>query len=717
MDAFMALAGRKLKITHKSVKTSEAVKTAKQAITKPAPKAKPTGVNSAKPSHERDVSTVVDTDNKPAKPLADIADQIQSKKDALEIYVKDVKSLRSFVSVIMKANQALKRNVIAKNPGALDVLGVFSEFRVPRELTDIGSEGVADNIRTRVSDSVYRNSVRDFVSFVASKNYVMKDDSGMSTQDISEIISGVRAARALVKKYDISSLPDAIRQANALESDIQDLGTDISGLEADMEKLTRSGRVVKYQVSKESVIDTKKQDVKQAQRNISGIESDIARLQDKMKLFKDMGNLSVADAARKVMEFEAEIKALKSQHAELAKSVADARKEGGSARALNKVMTSQKEVYERRRAEKLVALQNKYSGLPKQRAEESVKREIAAWEKVEKEHLKARNEEKGYLEASKKINANIKKLDANIKTLDELAHKIADAEAVLSYMRSASKLTAIERGQEADRLASIMSQKKQELRNAAKTIKTKQKRLETELDPETWEAEIDSRLEDEKFHKQARLRHPAGYLLMSLHDGARVRETNMIDFAWRYYRLGKQNAKPIRGLKTTLKTAPTHFGASGFVVDPRYKGLNAELITVLDMALNHVLASTTDAELSSFLVAAVLDSYSNTPESQAGHHKAYLATVTKAVKWLKSPKASGIVNEIVEELIASGKIKVPESVKVTKRYIATISDNLISVIENARAFNKLASFTWAGYRASNATWIRSQFKTEQKRTY
>lgn len=719
MDALMALAGRTLKVTHKSVKNTEAVKKAKNAILKAAPKPKPSSVNTSKsvPVPKSTYTSKVVDDSKPLKPIAELADQIQSKKDALDIYGKDVKSLRSFVSIIMRANQALKRNVIAKNPGALDVLGVFSEFRIPRELTDLGAEGVSDSIRTRVSDSVYRNSVRDFVSFVTSKNYVMKDNSGISTQDISEIISGVRAARALGKKYEISSLPDAIRQANALDEDISKLSGEIKELESDMEKITRSGRVVKYQVSKESVIDSKKQEVKQAQRTVSGIESDIAKLQEKMKLFKDMGNLSVQDAALKVMEFESEIKALKAQHAELAKSIADARKEGGSARALNKVMTSQKEVYERRRAEKLIALQNKYSGLPKQRADESVKRELAAWEKVEKEHLKARNEEKGYLESSRKINENIKRLDADMKTLDDLTHKISDAESVLSYMRSASKLTAIERGQETDRLSAILSKKKQELRNAAKTIKSKTKKLELELDPEAWEAEIDSRLEDEKFRKQAKLRHPAGYLLMSLHDGARTRETSMIDFAWRYYRLGKQNAKPIRGLKTTLKTAPTHFGASGFVVDPRYKGLNAELITVIDMALNHVLANTTDSELSSFLVAAVLDTYANTPEAQADHHKAYLSVVSKAVKWLKSPKASSIVNEIVEELIVSGKIKVPDSVKVTKRYIATISDNLISVIENAKAFNKLASFTWAGYRASNATWIRTQFKTEHKRTY
>lgn len=704
LDAFMAIAAKantEPKHARVSNKTTKDVKSAKQAITKPAPKQSVTTTNKTYTSSDRGLEFHHKEPSEKPSRLETSVKSIAELETNLAQYQEDSRDLKSQIAIMTKANQALRRAFSGK-AAALDVSGELKAFKIS-------------------SDMPVRTACSKFAKFASQFGLVSlnQDAQGYDTldpRDFTEILAGIKSARYLEKKYEISSFVEAAKLDAGLDSDISELTAKIAILHKSMD----TGRTLQYRIKPEAEIDALQTAKKRSEITTKSLESDITMLTNKIKLFGDMKSWSSVDAKKAISDISAKLDALKSEHAELAKNMAESRRRGTAPGVrIEKILALQKDSFERKRAEVLLKFQSKFSRYGKKQADEMLNAAMRAWEKNEIANQKFHNKKTGLDDAKKNAGQAFKSYDDANKKLAELTGKITELDTQLSYLRSASKFTAGERGQEKDRLQAILNQKKAELRNAARNVKTQETKLASQLDPKLWESRIEDKLSDDKFAVIAKRYMPLHSILANLYDGSSKRTREAIGISYRYARTSlkgnKIGVKPIRGTKMKLTVGPKHFGPQGFVVDPRFMGMNSQLVMVVNAALVKAMAETTDAQIVELLTAAVLDKLSNNADALAAHKKLYMAELNRAAKAILSPKLRTIIYEVTEEMIASGQIQTPDGTKPNKKYIDNVVESLLDIIKLAKPFGKLGSFTWASYRENVGSWLNNALKLDKKR--
>lgn len=662
-----------------------------------------------------DTRRIVVADAPINKRITDIASKVLEAELERDDLVKNVGVLRKSVDKIIAANQVLSRLVTAKNQKALDVMGVFSEFRIPGELTDLASEDIAPSTRPVVRDSVYRNTVRDFVSFVTSKGYTVSREAsdGISTKDIASIIAGIRTSRMLKSKYGVKTTVSAIKEANDADERINELSREIAELNAEQDKLGRANQDKRTQtVTLVSEINKKQEDVRTATLNAQRLSSEITDLASKAEMFRSVRNLTQAELKAEVVKLKSSASTLRNQYQEL---VAEQKLLSRTSKATRdqKALDLQAQALERKRAEKTLQLQGKYGRLPQAEAKQKIKKELAAWEKVQREQLDEINRAKGRIGTGNNT-PETRNPDQLSKQLDDILQQMQALDTKIQILQQASTLTQEERQGRLGKMSDAMALKKQELKNQARKVERREAALKSEIDPDIWETRIEEKMEDPRFVDQARRHHPLHEIFYALDVGMDQKTKRMMDIAWSYFKRGA-TFKLTRTLKKQLKT-PAHFGAKGFIVDPRFPRINAELVTILSTAINEAYKKLTPEDLAEFMLPAVMDTITNTPAALAEHKAAYKQTLLLINKQLSATKTLSIMHEIVEDLIASGRITSTSGAKPTKKFIAQMVDDFIGVIRTAKAPEKLAAFAWAGYREDMSSWIRNTFKVTKKKS-
>lgn len=666
-------------------------------------------------SFSEDTRRIVVADAPINKRITDIASKILEAEVERNDLVKNVGVLRKSIDKIISANQVLSRLVTAKNKNVLDVMGVFSEFRIPGELTDLASEDIAPSTRPVVRDSIYRNTVRDFVSFVTSKGYVVSREAsdGISTKDIAGIIAGIRTARMLKSKYGVKTTVSAIRESAAADERINELSREIAELNEEQDKLGRANQDKRTQtVTLVSEISKKQEEARTAALNVQRLSAEIAELASKADTFRSVRNMTQVELKAEVVKLKSSASTLRNQYQEL---VTERKLLSRTSKATRdqKALDLQEQALERKRAEKTLQLQGKYGRLPQAEAKLKIKKELAAWEKVQREQLAEINRVKGRIGTGNN-NPEVKNPDQLSAQLDNVLQQMQALDAKIQILQQASMLTQEERMGRLGKISDAMALKKQELKNKARMAERRETSLKGDLDPDLWETRIEEKMEDQRFVDQARRHHPLHAIFYALDVGVDQKTKRMMDIAWSYFKRGA-TFKLTRTLKKQLKS-PAHFGAKGFIVDPRFPRINSELITILSTAINEAYKKLTTDDLAEFLLPAVMDTLTNTPTAMAEHKAAYKQTLLLINKQLAAPKTQTIMHEIIEDLIADGRISSTSGAKPTKKFVTQMVDDFIGVIRTAKAPEKLAAFAWAGYREDMSSWIRNTFKVTKKKS-
>lgn len=699
MDEFMALAARTVKPAREAQRPTE-----------------------RKPSYKFDSKGELVFENAPKsienpykqyqssnKKIVDVNTSIDEAKAEMETTINDARSLRSFIAVINKANTALQRNVVAKNQKALDVLSVFSTFGMPKKSvikTDSNGKQIAKTFEA-VSPA---RAVNIFEKFVQSHGYTLSNSSQViRMNDLADILAGVSAGKALKAQQNISTVLEAIKKANQLDDRVAELQKTLADLSKQHNDLTRSNKQeIKISVPVESVITKKNQDVKTAGIAAQHIESEITRIASRIAVIKSLKNQTIEQVKKNTKELQDELAGLHREYKEYEVAVKKAPVLVNKQARISKVLDLQEKTLARKREEKINALNGEYARLPKQTAAKKIKAYMKSWDKVQREKLAERNEQKGNV--LNPSDANL--LNDQKAKLASVFSRIIELDDVVRDMKQISNLTSQERETEAQKLQSILTRKREDLKSANKKIVRRKAQLESELDADLWEARIDKRLADDpKFVRQANRHMPLSFALIALHSGAEKRTKEMMRYAWEHFN-PKRQSKITGTLKQKLAVAPVHFGAQGFVVDPRYPKINPQLVMMLDFGIKAELTHTEDTTMADLLLKACMDAFKKDPESLTAHKEAFEAMFNTVGTWLKSSKAVHVLEEIVEELVEAHKIETASGKKMNKKQLLEFTHDMVDLIRNAHALKKLSSFVWPSYREEMHTWLRNSFRID-----
>lgn len=637
------------------------------------------------------------------KKIVDTNKKIDEAKVVLDKQISDARSLRSFIAVINKANEAIKRNVIAKNASALDVMSVFSTFGMPKKSIIKTDDNGKQTAKTFEAVSPAR-AINIFEKFVTSKGYTLANSSQViRMNDLADILAGVKAGKALTATYNVKSVLEAIKTANALDESIADTQKEIAMLTQQQDQMVKNNRQnITISVPTESVINKKQTDVRIVEEAHQKLESEITGISSRVALLKASKTLSTEQVKQNLDILKEDLKSLHVKYNEYRKLLKEAPSIVSQQRRIGHTLARQEELLQRRRVEKINALQGKYARLPKAEAAKKIKEYMKHWDKAERDALAIRNKQAGREVDKSKLGL----VESTTSELERILKKIGELDDTVKEMASIAKMTNQERIDEANTMQAILSKKKEELKNTAKKIARRQAVLEAELNSDMWEARIEKLLDDDKFVKQARRHMPLACAIIALHSGAEKRSKEMMRYAWEHFQPTRQT-KISNTLKQKLVVAPIHFGSHGFMVDPKYPKLNPQLVMMIDFGIKANM-SLNDDNMSDLLLKACMDAFRKDAESLSAHKQAYEAFFADILKWMKTPKALTVLEEIVEELVADGKIQTPN--KMNKKQLTVFTHDMIDLIKNANAIKKLASFVWPSYREEIHTWLRNSFK-------
>jgi hypothetical protein len=668
----------------------------------------------AKPEYDPETGEIIVS--KGNKQIADLARKIAELEAERNDLVKNQELMRPRIGLVVKANQVLARLVAARNSAALDVMGVFSELRIPKDVFDsinVSGDVSADKLRA------YKSAIDSFTGFVTTKGYTFigatnVDKTGISNGDILAILHGVRAGRFLAKEYGLKSVVGVLKELGQADHDVENLNRQITELNQEQDRLAESNRPknIDLSIPATQIVEKKQGDVKNAALLSQKIESELTGLSSRIRIYKALKGLTTDQTVTKVKELTRELTGIREQYQMLVVQQKLLKRADPTSKN-QKVFSLQQQSLERKRSEKLIQLQGRYARLDPVEAKKKIKLELAAWEKVQKQHIDELNRETGRI--GKSSDKPVQDLDAVSKQLVEMFEKIQDLDDVLKIMRTASKLTADERSGQVSKLAGLMAVKKQELQNQARKVERRKKALDLELDQDTWTDRIEEKMDNAKFVKDASRQVPINYWYEALDAGADIRTRDALRIVWSHWKLNR-NYKPTKTLKRPLKFTNLHFGKAGFVVDQRYLKRNPELVATLRTALIQALADITPTQLNLIVYPALMDALKKTPDALSAHKAAFNHFIGLVELKLKSPKTKAIVEDIVEELVAAGKIATPTGANPTKKFLDQVATDLLSIVRESHAIKHLAAFTWPSYREAVLSWVRNQFRVTEKKS-
>lgn len=641
------------------------------------------------------------------KQMAEIDEEIRKATERLSVFARDRVKLTKFVGIITAANAVLRKYVTAKNSAAIDVMSTYGDFAIPGAATVLDAD--AQTTSLVVTESVAQNAARDIVRFTQRLGYVWRGDIP-NAKEISAVIAGIRLGRYLKTSEIANTGADLIRALHDINDEERTLSHTIEDKRAMLVKLQSTENTgVTHKAAIDSVIDSKRADIKSVERQSAGISDELEIVRRRIEAIKVTKNKSPEQLQEEVNGLEARAKDLKSKIDSMRGEIESKSRE---VKRLSSGMSRTVETQEARLQAKLdkmrLALNAKYANTPN--AKTLISSQLKTIEKNLRNDDKASNASKPWAKHADEI-ASLNSLRTGLDTVsseyDNVMAAIKTARIGLSLGDTASRSAEVEKLQQ----KSVELQSK--LKNAQRRIKTREESLRQEFDPEYWELRVTQWLDDSAERtgiskritttnsKAALMHSPAQAALVELTSGADNRAREAMRVAW--------NSMKTKIVNKSLDTKrQTIAGGSPFVVNPAFAKFNDYYLTAVSMALTHVAGNTTNEDLVQILTVGGLDTV-NAPGALEAHKQVFNAELAKAKKWLISPKGHAIFTEIVQELVDAGKLSLP---RVTKAAIEKQASDFAAFVVRERAIERIGARAWDTYRSGIMMLIRNTIKVD-----
>lgn len=653
----------------------------------------------------KELIKAVRTNTSQNQQIIDYNDQIAAIKNYMDLAQNDLRKLNPQLMRVIDANKAIKELVVARNQKAVDVMSVYSGFGFDP---------------ANGADAVTMN---DFKLFTRKRGYtfICKDQTKYAIL-LATVLTGIRAGKMLKDGYEFRNVIEATKAVGALNDDIKEYTERLAKAQVKHAELTKNlqpGR--SNNVSPDSFVDSFRQALQMTRTEANRIRSRIEQAQQSLVSLRSIGDKSSEQSQMIADGVTQQIKLLERQRTgiltrlkEIGKGIARMVKEKAQ------VQIKTEKSFAAKREARLRQVTEKYDG--KRNAKALIDADMHEFDRLQKLAIKNRlaaveNKHAGVSESddSKAAVAVLKAQQGEVADLENEIRNITENIGVLRENLKNAKLGAALSPLARKERISLLQQQLEIDRASLKTVDKRTARREqalvTQLDPDMWEARLNEFLAVAKNAKQALATMPNVFMYNALLSGASDRAKEQNRLRWNAFK--KFRTKEVVLPSNTFMDA--HFGANGFVPVPKYRKFTNELNQILSYGLGSAFHGQDIADASDLLLPCLLGVVAPSAESEAALKAAFHKQVKTMVTWLSSGKALPIAEEIVEELIASKKMPLPNPNKApSARVIKELAQQLLHMLVAEKAIEKLSGVAFQAYRNYALTWLRVALKINVK---
>lgn len=634
-------------------------------------------------------------------------ERIGSIDNYLKLLRKDIRDISPRLTTVMEANKAIKELVVARNKKALDVLSVYSSF-------SFDSANGADAV-----------TMRDFKAYTRKLgyNFICKDETKYNIL-LSTVLRGIKAGRFLKDAYGFKNVIEVARKVTELNSEVGVYTEKLNKAQEEHSKLTRNLQPQRTEnISPDSFIDSFKQALTMSRSEATRLSTRIEQTQRALEDLKKLGNMNTDAAQESVTSIIQQIGVADSERikiqarlGEIGKQIKKAVKEKVSLQVrAEKSIANKREV-------KIRQLEEQYEG--KRNAATLVADAIREWDRLQKLSIKTKlhNLDKKHAAELSGDNAGagstatiLKAQQAEVVDLENqlvtLTSNIGTLRANLKRARLGAALDPLARQERVSVLQRQLDEDRNALHNAQKRVKRRTEALETQVDADVWEDRLNEFLTPAKNAKEALAIMPNTFLYNTLLSGAEDTAKEQVRLMWNAFK--RNRTKEIIFPKSQF--AAKHFGSSGFVPIPKFKRYSTELNQIIAYALGAAAKTQDVNDAKEMILPVLLNIVNPSAESEKEAHDTFKKYVKRINAWLLSSKALPITEEIVEDLLQSGKMPMPQGKKtLNAKIVNTTAKQLLQMLVSNNAVADLASLAYVSYRSYMSLWLRKNFKLAVK---
>ena len=636
--------------------------------------------------------------------IIDFNERIGAIENYLKLLKKDIRDISPRLHLVMDANKAIKELVVARNQKALDVLSVYSRFSFD------ASAGV---------DAV---TMKDFKAFThkLGYNFICKDQTKYNIL-LGTVLKGIGAGRFLKDSYGFKNVIEVARKVTELNSEVGSYTEKLNQAQEEHTKLTKNLQPQRTDnVSPDSFIDSFKQSLTRSRSEASKLRTRIEQAQHAIEDLKTLGDTNTDAAQESVTAIIQQINmantardSIQARLGDLGKKIKKMVHEKAALQVKFEKKTSEK------RDAKLRQLSDKYAG--KRNAAALIAEDIREWDRIQRLTLKTslKNVEQKHADAlgdgSSTSLTILKSQQAEVTDLEQqlttITSNIGTLTANLKRARLGAALDPLARQERLSLLQQQLNTDREALHAAQKRVKRRTAALETQVDEDIWEGRLNEFLGVAKNAKEALAIMPNTFLYNTLLSGAEDTAKEQVRLMWNAFK--RNRTKEIVFPKAQF--AAKHFGASGFIPVPKFKRYSTELNQILAYALGAASKTQDLDDAKEILLPVLLSIVNPSAETEQKTHTAFQAQIKRINTWLLSSKALPITEEIVEDLLQSGKMPLPLGKKTLNAKIVTAtSKQMLQMLVSNDAVGKLASLAYVSYRSYMSLWLRKNFKLAVK---
>ena len=636
--------------------------------------------------------------------IIDFNERIGGIENYLKLLKKDIRDISPRLRLVMDANKAIKELVVARNQKALDVLSVYSRFSFD------SSAGV---------DAV---TMKDFKAFThkLGYNFICKDQTKYNIL-LGTVLKGIGAGRFLKDSYGFKNVIEVARKVTELNSEVGSYTEKLNQAQEEHAKLTKNLQPQRTDsVSPDSFIDSFKQALTLSRSEAGKLRARIEQTQHAVEDLKTLGNMNTDAAQEAATAIVQQIKmasvtrdSIQARLMELGKQIKKLVHEKASLQVRFEKQTTDK------REAKLRQLSERYSG--KRNATALIADDIKEWDRIQKLTLKARLKgvEKKHADAlgdGSSTSLTILKAQQTEATeleqqLVTITSNIGTLTANLKRARMGTALDPLARQERISLLQQQLNTDREALHAAQKRVKRRTASLETQVDEDVWESRLNDFLGVAKNAKEALAIMPNTFLYNTLLSGAEDTAKEQVRLMWNAFK--RNRTKEI--LFPRAQFAAKHFGASGFIPVPKFKRYSTELNQILAYALGAASKLQDLDDAKEILLPVLLSIVNPSTDTEQKTHAAFRAQIKRINTWLLSSKALPITEEIVEDLLQSGKMPLPLGKKtLNAKIVSATAKQMLQLLVSNDAVGKLASLAYLSYRSYMSLWMRKNFKLAVK---
>jgi hypothetical protein len=632
--------------------------------------------------------------------IIDFNEQIGAIENYLKLVDKDIHEISPRITVVIDANKAIKELVVTRNQKAVDVMSVYAGF-------NFDAANGADAV-----------TMKDFKAFTKRLGYtfICKDETRYHIL-LGTVLKGIRAGRYLKDVYQLKNVIEAAKQLTSLNSDAKDYTARLNDARTEHAKLTKQLQPSRSNdVTPDSFVDSFRQSLQLTRTETNRLRSRVEQTQAQIVALKGLGNKSSKDAQLAVEGITQQIRILVKERDKSLSRLKDLGKQ------IKRMVAEKASVQVRfsrandtKREARLRKVTEQYAG--KRNAQVMIDAEMKEFDRMQRLTLKQKLKGVESKHADRIGNggddsvAILKAQQGEVTDLETALVSITENISILnSNLKNARLGAALDPLAREERLSILQQQinnDRNALKNATKKVARREQALEVQLDEDTWSVRLDEFLKDDKRGKQALNTMPNTFLYHTLLSGAKDRAREQAILRWRAFLKSKIKEVVFRH----GEFSNVHFGPAGFVPVPKFRKFTPELNQILTYGFRAAFKTQDLDDAKALLLPAVM----SVVDAGIGHETelrtAFYKQVQKLIKWLGSPAAMPITEEIVEDLLTSKRMPLPPGkTRVTDAIVKEISKQMLTMLVQNEAVEKLAGMAYQAYRNYVLLWLRTGMK-------